>query len=284
MRMLAHETRVACGQIPRELGGRPVPAATSCLDGDSYLLRTGNGLGFFYRKGEGITVEHDAGAARDEESLWLNGSVYAAVACINGLMPIHASAVVHAGQVYAFTGPSGAGKSTLIAGLANHGLPMYADDTLVLDLSDPARIVCLPGHKRLKLTPEAIALTCAEAQEAVGADTGKYYARPAPRQMLESGSLSSPLPLAELIFLDTSDHLAITPLTGGARIARLNDDHYTTELFIRAHNRGRPEMFALRARLARQVAMSCLARPRDIAQFPASATLAARHIDNPLRV
>ena len=36
-----------------------------------------------------------------------------------------------------FTGPSGAGKSTLVAALAAYGLAIYADDTLVLDLSIP---------------------------------------------------------------------------------------------------------------------------------------------------
>lgn len=279
MRMLAHETRVTIGRIPQELGGIAVPVASSCLHDDSYLLRTANGLGFYYRRGEGITVEHEAGAALSEESLWLNGSVYAAVACINGLMPVHASAVVHAGQVHAFTGPSGAGKSTLVAGLARHGLPMYADDTLVLDLSDPARIVCLPGHKRLKLTVEALALTGSTAEEAVGAETGKFYARPAHGQMPAPSTGFGPLPLVELIFLETGEALAIAPIAGGARIARLDDGHYTTDMFMRAQKYGRGDMFALRARLARQVAMSCLTRPRVIARFAESADLAARHID-----
>lgn len=278
MRLLASETRVTPGRIPRELGGKPIGPDTSCLEGDSYLLRTDNGLGFFYRKGEGITVDHEAGADLSEESLWLNGSVYAAVACINGLLPIHASAVWHAGRVHAFTGPSGAGKSTLVAALAGHGLPMYCDDTLVLDLSDPAQVVCLPGHKRLKLTPAAIALTGAETQEAVGADSGKFYARPA--LAATAAQNPGPLPLAELIFLETGDGTAITPITGGARIARLDDDHYTTDLFIRARNRGRGEMFGVRARLARQVAMSCLVRPHDLARFAESVALAAAHVAN----
>jgi hypothetical protein len=277
MRLLTRETRVSPGCVPRQLAGRPIPSDTSFLDGDSYVLRTDTGLAFFYRKGEGITTEHEPDADLTDEGLWLNGSIYAAVACINGLMPIHASAVAHGGRVYAFTGPSGAGKSTLIAALAGHGLPMYCDDTLVLDLSDPERVFCLPGHKRLKLTPEAIALTGVAAQESVGAETGKFYADATARPMLV------PLPLAELIFLETGNletgAATMTPLTGGARIARLGDDHYTTDLFNQAQNRGRAEIFAVRARLARQVSMSCLVRPRDTAHFAQSARLAARFID-----
>ena len=274
MRLIGHETRVSPGSVPHELSGRPIPPGTSLLDGDSYVLRTDSGLAFFYRKGEGIVTAHDPDADLTDESLWLNGSIYAAVACINGLMPIHASAVAHGGRVYAFTGPSGAGKSTLIAALAGHGLPMYCDDTLVLDLSDPEQVFCLPGHKRLKLTPEAIGVTGAAAQEPVGAETGKFYATPASTSL----RTAVPLPLAELIWLETGDTLAITLLTGGARIARLGDDHYTTDMFSRAQNWGIGEIFAIRARLARQVVMSCLVRPRDLAHFANSAALAATYI------
>ncbi len=63
------------------------------------------------------------------------------------------------GRVFAFAGPSGAGKSTLAAGLGQRALPLLCDDTLLLDLSDPPDIWCLPGHKRLKLTAAALALT-----------------------------------------------------------------------------------------------------------------------------
>ena len=64
--------------------------------------------------------------------------------------------LLHGGEVFAFAGPSGSGKSTLIAALGQLGLPMFCDDTLVLDLGEPDIVICLPGHKRLKLTPEAL--------------------------------------------------------------------------------------------------------------------------------
>ena len=274
MRLLARETRVSAGRIPSKLGGKRVTPETSCLEGDSFLLRTDNGLGFFYRRGHGITVEHDADADLAEESLWLNGSVYAAVACINGLMPIHASAVVHEGRVHAFAGPSGAGKSTLVAALGAFGLPLYADDTLVLDVSDPEQVICLRGHKRLKLTGEAIALTGAAAQENVGAGIDKFYAAAPPIV----APVLKPLPLAELIFLEFGTALAIAPILGGARIARLGDDHYTTDMFLQARQFERGELFALWARLARHMAMSRFVRPRDPARFADSAALAASHI------
>src|SRR5687768_13074657 len=115
--LMERETRVSYGPIDFEAFGYTVQPGRSHLETDRYLLRTTDGLSYFYRRGEGITVCRAPDADVSEEQLWLNGSVYSAVACINGLVPIHASAVAHDGKVFAFTGPSGSGKSTLIAAL-----------------------------------------------------------------------------------------------------------------------------------------------------------------------
>ena len=141
MDLLTGETRVTYGPVSSMLDDAEVGPGHSWLRRTSYLLHTDSGYRFLYEQGAGIRIERTGGHDPAEEALWLNGSVYAAVASINGLMPIHASAVAHDSQVYAFTGPSGAGKSTLIAALGRMGLPMFCDDTLVLDLSDPAQIV-----------------------------------------------------------------------------------------------------------------------------------------------
>ena len=207
-----------------------------------------------------------------KKQLWLNGSVYSAVACINGLVPIHASAVAHEGMVYAFTGPSGGGKSTLIAALGRLGFPMFCDDTLVLDLSDPGAIICLPGHKRLKLSEEALELTDTEGVEKVAIDIDKYYAE-AP-----AGDVATSLALAELIFLERGTPMAIERLSGAERFVRTQDDHYTAHLFAAARQFDRAALFAHRARLAQQIAMSRFVRPWDRARFHEGALLAAHHV------
>lgn len=271
--LLNRETQLRYGPVAPELDGVPVPEDGHFLSGEAYLLRS-DGLSFLYRKGEGITIERRADADVSSESLWLGGSVYAAIACINGFKPIHASAVAFKDQVIAFTGPSGAGKSTLIAALGKLGLPMFCDDTLVLDLSDPARIICLPGHKRLKLTPEALALTGTEAQEKVGTAIDKFYAHP------PGGEVGRPLPLGRLVFLEDGPDLAIREITGAERFTRLTDDHYTEALFASARQLDRAAQFALQARLAQQIPMTQLTRPRDREQFAASARLAAKLVRN----
>jgi hypothetical protein len=271
--LMERETHVRHGAVDLDHFGYRLEPGRSHLEDDSFLLHTPDGLSYFYRKGEGITICRDAAADASEEQLWLNGSVYSAVASINGFVPIHASAVAHEGRVFAFTGPSGSGKSTLIAALGRLGLPMFCDDTLILDLGDPDRIICLPGHKRLKLSAEALELAGAERSEKVGADIDKFYALP------PAGDVTTPLPLAELIFLERGTPMGLEPLSGAGRFVRTQDDHYTAHLFAAARQFDRTAQFAHRTRLARQIAMSRFVRPWNRSSFEQGVALVARHVD-----
>lgn len=276
--MMERETRVAYGPVPRALFGEsPGEARWQMLGGDQFLLHATGEHYFYYRKGQGIIVERGRGADLTEESLWLNGSVYAGIASLNGLLPIHASAIAFDGSVFAFTAPAGGGKSTLTAALASRGLPLFCDDTLVLDLSDPERIVCLPGHKRLKLTPDSVELTGATPQEKVSATVDKFYAVPA------AGDVGVALPLAELVFLEEGPDAAITPIFGAERFARMQDDHQTAHLFAGAQQFDLAGQFAHLSRLARRIAMARFVRPRDKSRFHEGVALVAQYVTNGAR-
>ena len=270
--MMERETRVQLGAVPRSLFGEDLHETSWQLKDQSFLLRGEGDHYFFYRKGDGLIVERGDTADLNEESLWLNGSVYAAIASINGLLPIHASAVAHNGQVFAFTGPAGSGKSTLVAALAQFGLPMFCDDTLVFDLSDPGRIVCLPGHKRLKLRPDAILLSGANPEEQVSAVLDKRYARSA------AGVVEIALPLAELVFLEEGPETSIAPIIGAERLIRLRDDHYTAQLFAAARQSRRADEFARLTRLAKTIPMTRFVRPMDTSRFHETVIRAAQHV------
>jgi hypothetical protein len=141
-------------------------------------------------------------------------------------------------------------------------------------LADPAQLLALPGHKRLKLTEHALALTGAEGQEQVGDEIRKFYAQP------PAGSCHEPLPLASLTFLETGEDLAMTPIRGAERIARLSDDHYTATYHQLATQLAPAERFMLQTRLATGLTMHRLVRPWDSSAFSASAALAYRWIVN----
>ena len=270
--MLERETRVAYGPVPHSLSEEQLPENSWQLCADQFLLRGEGDHYFYYERGRGVRIERGAGAEVTEESLWLNGSVYAAIASINGLLPIHASAIAYDGKVFAFTAPAGGGKSTMVAALGNHGLPMFCDDTLVLDLSDPDRIMCLPGHKRLKLTPEALTLTDVQRREKVSMTVGKFYAEP------KAGEAGEKLPFGELIFLEEGSELEMGAVAGPDRLLRLQDDHYTARLFLTARQFSRVDHFAHLVRLARQIRITTFRRPMGRSSFLAGVEFAARHI------
>jgi len=270
--VMAEQTRLHEGPVDVEFDGRALEGGEVWLHDGLFVLRTPEDLRFRYRQGEGVTLDRSHAADSSAAQLWFNGSVYSAVASMNGLMPVHASAVACDGAVHAFTGETGAGKSTLVTALGGHGLPMFCDDTLVLDLSDPDRIVCLPGHKRLKLTPEALALTGAARQEKVADAIDKFYAAP------PAGDVGEPLPLATLTFLEEGGEAAIAPIQGAERLVRLQDDHYTAYLYHLARGFDRQAHFAHLARLARQIAMARFVRPRDTARFADGVALVAGYV------
>lgn len=164
MAKMARETAVRHGRVPRELGGLKVEPGFRIIAGGQFLLRCDSGYGYHYVPGEGITIERPDAADPDEEVLWLNGSVYAAVACLNGLYPIHASAVAAGGRVFAFTGPPGAGKSTLVTGLGQRGLPMPGPRR-----KPATRICATPCAKRRRISPSPCPRVSTPASATAGA-------------------------------------------------------------------------------------------------------------------
>ena len=270
--LMARETRVREGSVAREIAGEAVADDRWMLRGEEFLFRTIEGIGLHYRRGDGITLDCPAGIDQRTIALWLNGTLYAAIAAINGLFPFHASAVEHRGRVHAFTGTAGAGKSTLVAALGRTGFAQFCDDTLILDISGDGPPVCLPGHKRLKLWPEGVALAGVEPGELVAHDYRKHFVEPA------SGTIAEPLPLAELVFLERGDEPLVAPLGGAERIGRLQDDHYTAELWRQANYQQRTERFATLAALARRIAMQRFVRPFEPARFAEGIDHIAAHI------
>lgn len=259
--VMQRETRTRYGPAPRGLSGTEIPPSSWQLGREEFLLRSDDGSRFHYRRGEGIVIERAPRADPASEAVWRNGTLHAAIACLNGLVPIHASAVAHEGQVFAFTGPSGAGKSTLAAALGRLGLPLFCDDTLVIDPGGRGQPLCLPGHKRLKLTEEALRLTGAAAEEPVAPGVAKRYALP------HRGPVAEVLPLAKLFVLAEGGEVALSPVSGGEKLAVLAGDHYTTDLIAAALDFEPKALFGQLTDIAGRIAITRFTRPRDLARF-----------------
>ena len=259
---MARETRLQFGSAPRALDGVEVPAGCQRLSGREFLLRGGR-FTLHYRQGEGITAHLEDERERGQMDLMLAGSVRSAVACINGLYPFHASAVAVKGRVIAFAGPSGCGKSTLAAALNRRSVPLFCDDTLVMDL-DAAPPVCLPGHKRLKLWPDAADLAGAALMDLVSDTYRKYYCT------AKGGDVSEVLPLGAIVRLAEGPAPALERLHGGKRIAAIADDHYTADLHQAALNYPVAERLRWLGRIAGRVPVFRFSRPLPREHFEES--------------
>jgi hypothetical protein len=272
MEVLAREAACHEGAVPSTLPGALKEAPAYAITRNAFLLKLPSGLSFHYQQGQGVTVSRPDSVPESEVALFLNGSVYGAIAWINGYVPLHASGVVHQGQVHAFTGASGAGKSTLVAALGGRGLPLFADDVLVLDLSNPAAIMCLPGHKQIKLWGDALALTGLDAGAAVRPELDKFYVVP------KGGMHFDPLPLAQLNFLDSSpkDGPHMAPISGADRFSYARAAFYRP--FFCAAIADNQTLFATIARLARAVPMARFRRSLRRADFAASTDFMAAAI------
>ena len=70
-RLIEHEMRKVYGAIPPEIGKLGIDDGHHYLKGDVFLLKTGEGLNFYYRKGQGITIERASPFSSQDEALWL---------------------------------------------------------------------------------------------------------------------------------------------------------------------------------------------------------------------
>jgi len=249
------------GDVPDALAQPLAVTPTYQVSRDAFLLRLPMGLAFHYLRGAGTAFARLREVTDDEVSLFFEGSVFGAIAWLNGYVPLHASAVLHDGQAYAFTGPSGEGKSTLAAALAERGMPLCSDDVLVLDLSDPHRVMALPGPERMKLWDDALALTGRAAGQAVRPGIDKFYVTDVAFAEREA------VPVRKLYFLasDGVEQTGIEPIEGMVTFNRMRSAYYRPR-FFRALA-AQDHYFQTAVRLSRAIEMARFHRPRSRSEF-----------------
>jgi hypothetical protein len=93
-------------------------------------------------------------------------------AALQGLEPLHASAVALDGHALAFTAPSGTGKSSLAAHLVAAGAGFLTDDVLALERRDGG-VVAHPGAARLNLAPAELSATTRAGRARLGGRVGR---------------------------------------------------------------------------------------------------------------
>lgn len=267
---LRDDLRLHAGSTPTGIAGAIIERDGFVASRDAFVLTVTQDLRFHYRRGYG--VRYFAGAQMDAAAVssFHNGSVYGAAAWMNGYVPLHASAVISRGGVHAFAGPSGEGKSTLVAALGYRGLELFADDVLTLDIRDTSTLA-LPGHKRLRLWADALALTGAAGQERVWPGVDKYFVGD------EADTDCTALPLASLTILESSanDDFSITRVEGAARLLAVRDNCYRPEYRLPSRAARTFEQLAV---VAQSVPVFRFSRPRDPSRFAEGVDLVTAHV------
>ncbi len=123
----------------------------------------------------------------------------------SGRETFHSGAFLHGGRAWAVMGPRTAGKSSLLAVLAARGVPVVADDILVVD------------DTQVYAGPRCVDLR----QPVPGAALPGCAARGGDRIRVALPPIAPRLPLGGWIFLRWDTRVAMTPVPGSILLARL---------------------------------------------------------------
>lgn len=162
------------------------------------------------------------------------------IAALQGLEPLHASAVAKGGDAYGVIAPSGIGKSSTAAHLVSLGAQFVSDDVLALELLG-GRLVAHPGPRLVKLHEHEITAIAPAARPRLGTSwgesDGKLHLRPS--------GVEGPLALAGLLFLERTpggDQVTVEPLTGS--VPRLLASAYAPHVSTPARLERQLDVFA----------------------------------------
>ena len=211
-RLLAEAMTPWVGPVAAEIESALYRDDFSALGADRFLFRTPAGARLLYVRGQPVTI--DPGDADEGEiDLYLWGTVYGAVAWLNGFVALHAGAVEVEGRAIAFTGASGAGKSTLVAALSSRGHGVLCDDTLILCETE-GDIWAMPDPKPLKLT--------AESARIAGLADGERIGQVPNKTLVQAGKRAErPLPMNTLYELKAGSDTRISKVSGAAKVELL---------------------------------------------------------------
>lgn len=134
--------------------------------------------------------------------------IAAAHASWRGWLAIHGGGIVVGGVIWGVTGPRNSGKSSFLAACAARGIPVVADDLMVIDGD-----IVHPGPRSVDLRPDAA------EQLGLGSDIGVVGNRP--RFRLELPPVEGTPSFAGWIFLAWGPDISMSEVAAGDRVRRL---------------------------------------------------------------
>lgn len=258
---------VRLGPVPQTLPNGRELAPWITVTPTSCLYRFEGIANFLVDRGATVTVELEPGAVEADMRAFLYGVALGTLAHQRRLIPIHISAILTPGGVWAFTGDSGAGKSTLVTLLSRQtGWPVLCDDVAALDPADPQPLLHAGMH-RVKLWQDSIDLLGVGDSEAYQDSyrEGKFHVS------LPHLFTQTPHEIRRLIKIEWGDAVDLTELQGHLRFQTLMNAIYRP--YLVAIMGDLPTVVAHLGAIANSVECHVLTRPKSISASDATLEL-----------
>ncbi len=187
------------GAVPHHLPDAVQLDAFRVATSAQFLLSIPGVARYLVTAGTEIVVEPEMEAVASDVRGYLLGPVFVVLCQQRGLLPLHASAVGSEAGVVAFVANSGEGKSTLAAHLGRRGFRVLADDTCLIDTSQPGEAMVTPTAPWLKLWRNSLETLGKEVEgmAKVFSDEDKYR--------LPIAAPLQPEPIRKLFFLQSAE-------------------------------------------------------------------------------
>jgi hypothetical protein len=222
---------------------------------------------------DGCEVVIDAPVATDRAVLraYVLGAAMAFVLRQRGALVLHASCVARGDTAIAFLGGSGWGKSTLASAFHRQGYRLITDDVMAIALETPTPQV-IPSFPEVKLLPDAMA--------AIGCGTDEIRLHSLSHkqiQQLEHRFALGPVPLKHLFVLQAGEFNHIQPLPCSKAFPELIQHSRATKIL--SDPSFQLQHFHQCSRLAKEVPMAYLQRPRSLDQLPQLINFIESHLE-----
>jgi hypothetical protein len=224
-----------------------------------YLFLSGAGT-FLIRNGNEIIIEPEPNADANKIRLFLLGAAIGVLLHQRGYLTLHASAVARNDTAVVFIGDKGWGKSTIAATLHARGYNLIADDVVAVDLHSSEQAIILPAFPQLKLWPDAVTSLGNKPEELpqLVSDFEKRDFRP------NHGFMLTSVALKQIYVLGRGEVVEIKPLNSQEVLTSLIRNSYITRFGEELLQSDRASYFRQLIKLAKQVSISHLLRPKDL--------------------
>lgn len=224
---------------------------------------------FTFHQGKEIIVQPTAERNLELIRLYLVNGMMNILLFQRGVLVLHGSAIAIRNQAVGFIGASGRGKSSIAAALYRRGHRLFSDDVIPVQFKGD-QIEVFPGYPQVKVSEEVATCLGYDAATRIATYPEAGEASFQANQFFDS----SPLPLKQLYILESSDTIAISPLSAREALIVMMQNSLPTMW----NQPQTAEQFLRVTQLANSISFYRLQRSQTLSDLPALAEIVEAHV------